>query len=379
MSEAIRFLHAMAQALSALGLYAPGHPAVARAMEQAWQALQALMARGERATFLFLGGAPVFDGRALHELAEWPWSRRLASAGVQRLEFEPEATPDALTQFLVMIQARFASGATTDPLPADDGFPGIRFGGVEVIDQFADGTDDGEPEADGESRELALNLADELEATAFILSEARRGTVALAEANAVVRILASQLERYELPQAAPPRDHAAYPQVHAVNTALLVMAVAGNAGIDQPGRHRLGIAALLHDIGMATLPVEFTHLPSFSEAERARMEEHPRIGAQMLLERGGRGSDLAAVVAFEHHLRPAGGGYPSRRFGTPSHWASRVTGAAAAYVSLRSPRPFRAAWAPLRALGYLEEAAGSVFDAEAARALASLVRVAPES
>jgi len=377
-SEAVRFLHAFAQALSALGLYAPGHPAVNRALEQAWQMLQALMARGDRATFFFLGGAPVFDGRALHELAGWPWGQRLADIGIQRLEFEAHVEREALSRFLAMVQASFAAGASAEQLPDDAGYEGLRFGAVEVVDQFEQAEPEPEPEEDGESRELALNLTDELEATAYILGEARRRVVALAEANAVIRILASQLERYELPQAAPPPDHAAYPQVHAVNTALLTMAVAGNAGIDAAGRHRLGLAALLHDVGMATLPEEFALLPSFSEAERRQMEEHPRIGAQMLLERGGRGSDLAAAVAFEHHLRPDGTGYPVRRFAAPVHWASRITGAAAAYVSLRAPRPFRAAWAPLRAVGYLEEGAGSVFDAEAARAVASLVRLAPE-
>jgi HD-GYP domain-containing protein (c-di-GMP phosphodiesterase class II) len=378
MSEAVRFLHALAQALATLGLYAPGHPAATRALDQLWQMLRALMAKTDRVTFFFLGGAPVYDGRALHELAGWPWGQRLADTGVQRLEFEANVDNEALSRFLTMIQARFAAGATTDQLPSDEEYNGIRFGAVEVMDQFEQAEAEPEPEEDGESRELALNLTDELEATAYILGEARRGMVALAEANAVIRILASQLERYELPQAAPPPDHATYPQVHAVNTALLMMAVAGNAGIDPAGRHRLGIAALLHDVGMATLPEEFALLPSFSEAQRRRMEEHPRIGAQMLLERGGRGSDLAAAVAFEHHLRPDGTGYPNRRFGAPTHWASRIIGAAAAYVSLRAPRPFRAAWAPLRAVGYLEEGAGSVFDAEAARAVASLVRVAPE-
>lgn len=379
MSEGIRFLHAMAQALATLGLYAPGHPAVTKALEAAWQALTVLMARGERVTYFFLGGAPVFDGRALHELSDWPWGRRLAVAGVQRLEFEVEVTAESLTRFLEMVQARLGSGASAEPLPADDAFTGIRFGGVEVIDQFAEADESAEPEPDTESRELALNLTDELEATAFIHAEARAGTVALSEANAVIRILASQLDRHDLPQAAPPRDHAAYPQVHAVNTALLVMAVARNAGMEGPERHRVGLAALLHDIGMATLPEEYAHLPAFTEADRRRMEEHPRIGARMLLERGGRGSELAAVVAFEHHLRPDGTGYPVRRFGTPTHWASRITGAAAAYVSLRAPRPFRAAWSPLRALGHLEEGAGTVFDAESARALASVVRLAPGS
>ena len=66
MSDAIRFLHALAQALSAISLYSPGHPAAAKALEAAWQALQVLLKRDARPTFFFLGGAPVYSGRALH-------------------------------------------------------------------------------------------------------------------------------------------------------------------------------------------------------------------------------------------------------------------------------------------------------------------------
>jgi hypothetical protein len=54
MSEAIRFLHTFAQALSALMLYSPGHPATRRSIESAWQALGALLKLNDRPTFFFL-------------------------------------------------------------------------------------------------------------------------------------------------------------------------------------------------------------------------------------------------------------------------------------------------------------------------------------
>lgn len=379
MSDAIRFLHALAQALSAISLYSPGHPAAAKALDAAWLALQALLAHNPRPTFFFLGGAPVFGGRALHELADWPWGARLKEAGVQRLEFDEGVSLVSLTRFLELMQVRFTAG-NTDPLfPEDAAFTGLRFGPVAVVDALAEVETEEAPQEDDGSRELALNLTDELEAMAFVLAEARRGVVARAEADAVVRILAAQLERHELPQAAAPEEHAAYPQFHAVNTALLTMAAGGAAGIDQTGRHRLGMAALLHDVGMARLPAELAVSESLSPTDRILMETHTVAGARFLIEKAGRSLDLAAAVAFEHHLRPDGTGYPARRFIPPSHWASRLTGTCAAYVALRAPRPYRPAWAPLRALDYLEGGAGTVFDAESARALATLVRLVPAS
>lgn len=378
MSDAIRFLHALAQALSTIALYSPGHPAAARALDAAWQALLVLIAKDPRPTFYFLGGAPVYGGRALHELADWPWGTRLKDAGVQRLEFDESVAQVSLTKFLELMQVRFTAATPPEPMfPEDAAFTGLRYGPVAVMDVLGEEAEAKDTESDDGSRELALNLADELDATAFILAEARRGVLARAEIDAVVRILAAQLDRHDLPQATLPDDHAAYPQYFAVNTALIAMATAKHSGIDHLGRHRLGVAALLHDIGMTRLPAELAISEALSEAERTLLETHPVEGARLLLSEGGRSLDLAATVAFEHHLRPDGNGYPARRFAPAPHWASRLTGICAAYVALRAPRPYRAAWAPMRAVAHLEESAGTLFDPDAARAVASLVRLAP--
>ncbi|MGD9573322.1 MAG: HD-GYP domain-containing protein [Thermoleophilia bacterium] len=376
MSEAIRFLHALAQALSTTALYSPGHPAAARSVEALWQALRALLAAEAEPTFLFLGGAPIHGGRALHELTGWPWGGRLSAAGVQRVEFDERVTPASLTEFLVRVQLRLASGVESDTAEAD--LDGIRFGVVEVADGEEE---DEEPSAEaapdeGEPPEPVLDLDDELAAMAWILEEAREGRVARSEADAVVRILASQLQAHPLPQVAVPESFTDYPAYLAINTALLAMAVSEAAGIDRRGRQVLGVAALLADIGMTRLGAPFELRESLSAADRELMESHTTRGAQLLIEVPGRGLELAATVALEHHLRPDGNGYPTRRYAPPAHWASRLVGACAAYSALRAARPFRPAWAPSRAADYLEEGAGTVFDIEAARAVASLVRSA---
>jgi putative two-component system response regulator len=161
--------------------------------------------------------------------------------------------------------------------------------------------------------------------------------------------------------------------VHAVNTALLAIAAGAKAGLSPDDLHALAVAALWHDIGVMRLPFDLASKTSLSEAERGIVEEHTVRGAALLLTHGGRTLRLAASVAFEHHLRPDGNGYPARRLGQPAHWASALIGAAAAYLAVRTERPYRAAWTPERALGYLRSGAGSVFEAEAARLVADLV------
>ncbi|MES2124691.1 MAG: hypothetical protein V4503_08370, partial [Gemmatimonadota bacterium] len=96
MSEAVRFLHAIAQALSAASLYSPGHPATRRSLDNVYDALKTLLAVDAHPVLLFLGSAPVYAGRALHELSDWPWSRRLSAIGVQRMECDDAVTSESI-------------------------------------------------------------------------------------------------------------------------------------------------------------------------------------------------------------------------------------------------------------------------------------------
>lgn len=374
MSEAIRFLHALAQAFAAMNLYSPGHPAAARAATLAWQALEVLLARGPDHAFLFLGTAPIHDGRPLHELATWPWSARLAKVGMHRVEFHAGVTSEALDQLLERIQGRFVQGGTPEDESVEP-LEGIDYGAV-VIEEAEDPEqlpDEMDLAVEGSS-EILLDMSDELEAFAFIRAEATAGRVARAEADAIVRLVMGHFHHHRLPQAATPEEHQAYPAVHAINTMCLAIAAGRAAGLERVDLHHLGTAALLHDIGMARLPLHYSMATRLSEVERVTMETHPALGAELLLTAGGAGAELAAIVSWEHHLRPDGTGYPRRRFRPPSHWASRLVAVASNFVSLRCPRPFRAAWAPARALAYLEEGAGSVHDVEAARSIIALVR-----
>ena len=371
MSAAIRFLHAFAQALSTLSLYSPGHPATRRTTESAWRALHALLVVDPRPVFFFLGGAPVFAGRALHELRDWPWSRRLAAAGVQRIEFDERLSVDGIAQLFDRLMARLNSenSAVDETLASIDG---VLFGAVAVQDEV-ESVDDGPGAAIvAGSKELQVDLTDELEAMSYVRRQAALGVVARGEADAIVRILGALLDEHVLPQAAP--GNAAYPVLHAVNTALLAMSAASWAEMDGDARHRVGFAALLHDIGMTRLPEGLGEQASLTADERLAVETHTTLGARLLLESGGAGLALAATVAYEHHLRVDVGGYPTRHFPIAPHWVSSLVAVASGFVALRSPRPYRPAWSAERTLRYLKDGAGTVFDADSARLVAAVVR-----
>jgi HD-GYP domain-containing protein (c-di-GMP phosphodiesterase class II) len=221
---------------------------------------------------------------------------------------------------------------------------------------------------------------EELDTVFWLEQQVREGRrLPVLEADAVTHSLYAALQdngRRRLPQL-PLHDMSEYVAVHAVNVSLLAMTFGEFLGLDGGEVRDLGMAALLHDIGMARVPLEVVARSGpLSELERQRISEHPAAGARIIIEAGA--SDLAAVVAFEHHLRPDGTGYPKLNFPRTGHYASRIVQLCDIYHALRSPRPFRTAWPADLVFAFINERAGYEFDPELAAALATMLGERPD-
>ena len=205
---------------------------------------------------------------------------------------------------------------------------------------------------------------------------AEGGALPVAEAEAVAYSLHLTLDRLageQLPQLALP-GMPDYVAVHALNVALLAIALAEYLGLPPGDVRDVGLAGLLHDIGMVTVPVELLSKPDqLDPEERELIKQHPVAGATLIMQ-SEASLQLAAVVAYEHHLRLDGGGYPQLRYPRKAHYASRLVQLCDVYHALHSPRPFRQAWPPEIILSFISSRAGSEFDPELARALAELLK-----
>src|SRR5262249_35040434 len=102
-----------------------------------------------------------------------------------------------------------------------------------------------------------------------------------------------------------------YTFTHMVNVSILTMGQARALGIDGPLLREFGMAALMHDIGKVKTPLEVLNKPDkLTDAEFVIMKRHVVDGAE-ILRRTPEVPTLAPVVAFEHHLRIDGSGYPA--------------------------------------------------------------------
>ena len=138
---------------------------------------------------------------------------------------------------------------------------------------------------------------------------------------------------------APLKRHDEYTFVHTINVAILSISLAEALGLQDNVVYELSIGALLHDVGKQVVPKELLNKKGlFTPEERKMMETHPIEGARMLINTPGV-PEIAAIVAYEHHIRADGGGYPR----VPSHWkqnlASRIVQLADVFDALRTNRP----------------------------------------
>lgn len=217
----------------------------------------------------------------------------------------------------------------------------------------------------------------ELEAIRWIQDEVRAGRpLPAAEVHTTAASLHLSMRRdgrLTMPLV-PVGGMADYLAVHALNVALLAMALAEYVDFDSDATRRVGAAALLHDIGMTRLPMELIAKPGqISAVERDRIKEHPAEGARIILA-ADPSLELAATVAYEHHLKVDGSGYPRLTYPRPAHYVSRLVQLCDIYHALRSPRPFRQPWPRDIIHSFLNERAGFEFHPALAAALTRMTQ-----
>jgi len=141
---------------------------------------------------------------------------------------------------------------------------------------------------------------------------------------------------------APLKRHDEYTFVHTINVAILSTSVGEALGFDPHTIHELTVAALLHDVGQQVIPREILDKQGrYTEEEFRVMRMHTVEGARILLNTPGV-PELAPIVAYEHHARGDGGGYPKMPRSWKLNLASRIVQMADVFDALRTTRPYRA-------------------------------------
>lgn len=137
------------------------------------------------------------------------------------------------------------------------------------------------------------------------------------------------------------RTYQDYVYAHSVNVAVIAVLIALSLDYNEAKLIDLAIGALLHDIGMLVVPKEILlKIGNLTPAESATVQDHARQGFEIIRKRRDV-STLAAHIAFQHHERVDGTGYPRRLKGDAIHEYARIVAAADIFDALIADRPYR--------------------------------------
>lgn len=195
-----------------------------------------------------------------------------------------------------------------------------------------------------------------------LAAEVDRQTAALRTALAETSAAADEIIR-RLARAAELRDDNTGAHIERVSRYAEVIAGAMGLGVEECRLIRL--AASMHDVGKIGVPDGLLRKPGPLELnEREIMEQHTRIGSQIL-----SGSSLELIrmaerIAGAHHERWDGRGYPDKLSGARIPREARIVGVADALDVMTSMRPYHQACGMDGALREIEMMAGAQFDPE---------------
>lgn len=165
-----------------------------------------------------------------------------------------------------------------------------------------------------------------------------------------------------------------YTYVHAINISILTMAQAEFLGYSKEAIHAFGVGAMLHDVGKTKIALEVLNKEGkLTEEEFEEMKSHSVRGAMLLLEFP-EIPRVAAIVAYEHHLKYDGRGYPELKQKRPLHIASRLTSIGDQFDAMRSNRSYRSAMEPDKILEIMNSEKGKSIDPELFEKFLSLIK-----
>lgn len=158
------------------------------------------------------------------------------------------------------------------------------------------------------------------------------------------------------------RLHGDYIYGHSVNVCTIAVKIGLSLGYNQLKLAELGIGALFHDIGMTKIPLQILDKTSnLTNDEIKLIQTHPEVGFGMLKENQAI-SMVSAHIAYQHHERYDGSGYPRGIAGEAIHEFSRITAVADVYDSMTTEKIYRPAKSTIETLQYIQSNSGIHFD-----------------
>ncbi|MCF6267366.1 MAG: HD domain-containing protein [Desulfuromusa sp.] len=323
-----KLIRLLTTAAANAALYHPEHRQVLRLNKQALSTLHQLFNLHSDITLRVIEEQLIFTNKPVEEnLAVTRLIESLTRNGISHLQIEPDVCAEELLALIIILSK------TPDKQIEIKGSQNIHFGQIEIRYK------------DSESTHLDLADIAEYEADRFMdLYQSVRNKQKL-EMTGIIDIVNGFVDAFNSQSdsfmaIAPLRSMDEYTYTHSTNICMLNLAQAKVLGIEGQLLNDIGIAAMLHDVGkMFISPDILSKSGKLDEEEWRIMQQHPRLGAEYLLNTPGV-PRLAVVTAYEHHMRYDNAGYPKIAHPWQQHICSQMTAISDTYDAMRTHRAY---------------------------------------
>jgi len=174
---------------------------------------------------------------------------------------------------------------------------------------------------------------------------------------------------------------------HSIDVAIVAIMISRKIGLPTKRLRELGLGCLLHDMGKIFIPADIVNKPGkLTEKEFDAIKMHPNIGYELAKGVASIGI-LPPHVAFQHHEKQDGGGYPrglkgNNKLGISKeprtiHLYGSITAVADVYDALSSDRPYRKAMSPEKVIKIMKDMSESHLNRSVLRYFFSITPVYP--
>ncbi len=333
-----RVLTQFAAAIQNAGIYPNDHPQVLSYVKESYRLLEELLKMKREISILLIGDSLMVDKRPLTitSTGETAFVRILESHSIERMTFINGLSLAQLEEFI--------RNLSSETVLAVRSTQHIKIGKLEVKDK-----DEPDSESDDDSHHEISTIHDMLaDASEEKINNIYRNLIAgekinVEDTDEVVRNFMNNIQKESNPLRllAETKSDDEYTFTHTANVGILTLFFAEHLGFKGSYLNNIGVAALLHDVGKVKTPDEILSKKGpLTSDERTKMEMHALDGALNLMEQTNI-TNLAVLVAMEHHMKYDGTGYPKIKGKKVPHIVSQIVSVADVYDALRTIRPYR--------------------------------------
>lgn len=172
------------------------------------------------------------------------------------------------------------------------------------------------------------------------------------------------------------REVASYTADHSLNVCILCIAFGRQLGYSRDELFTLGISGLLHDVGKMRVPDSVLNKPGkLSSKEWKQMQAHVIFGRNLLMESPDIGQSVD--VAYTHHERIDGKGYPKGLVGSQISQYAKIVSLADSFDAMTANRIYSKSMTPSAAVKEIYANRGTQFDEKLALQFIKIIGLYP--